>query len=208
MFGIIPWNHQLSLASTSCSLSLSLPFFPMYVALYLSEPKFVFHFNTVTLVRSLCDCLPSATFVTALKSLVASANLVMLLFTSYSRFLMNVLRSMCPSTDPAGVLQVCNKLSLWKMTLYSYLIYSWTFDFFPVFISIVHSCQGVYFSSTGSHSFVLVFGSNCAHDGILLVTNAVICYITLLSFHFLSSSQFSCAELKIQGFVVSFLHRT
>lgn len=157
LFGIIPLNHQLSLASTSCSLSLSLPFFLMYVALYLSEPKFIFHFKTVTLVRSLCDCLPSATLVTALKSLMASANLVMLLFTSYSRFLMNMLRSMCPSTDPAGVLQVCNKLCLWKMTLYSYLKYLWTFDFFPVFISIVHSCQDLYFSSTGSHSFVLVF---------------------------------------------------
>lgn len=133
----------------------------MYVALYLPEPKFIFQFNTVTLVRSFCDCLPSATLVTALKNLVASANLVMSLFTSYSRFLMNILRSMCPSTDPAGVLQVCNKLSLWKMTLYSYLIYLWTFDFFPVFKSIVHSCQSLYFSfyfsSAGSCSFVLVF---------------------------------------------------
>lgn len=137
--------------------TFSLKFFPMYVALYLSEPKFIFHFNTVALVRSFCDCLPSATLVTALKNLVASANLVMSLFTSYSRFLMNMLRSMCPSTDPAGVLQVCNKLSLWKMTLFSYLIYLWTFDFFPVFKSIVHSCQSLYFSSTGSHSFVLVF---------------------------------------------------
>lgn len=157
--GIIPWRRQLSLASMSCSLSqLELAIFsPMCIALCLFELKFIFHFNTVNPVSSFCDCLQSATLVTTLKNLVASANLVMSLFASYSRFLMNMLRSMCPSTVPAGILQVCNKLPLWKMTLYCYLIYLHIFYFFLVFKSVVHPCQSLYSSSAGSHSFVLVF---------------------------------------------------
>lgn len=71
-------------------------------------------------------------YVTTLNNLVASADLVMSLFTSYSRFYMNILRSMCPSTDPAGVLQVCNKLSLWKVTLYAYLIELWIVSVLPL----------------------------------------------------------------------------
>lgn len=166
-------------------------FSPICIALYLSEQKFIFHFNTVTPVRSFCDYLQSATLVTTLNNLVASANLVMSLFTSCSRFLMNIWEACVPSTDPAGVLQVCNKPSLWKMTLYSSLTYLWKFHFFPVFKLIVHPCQSIYFSSAGSHFFVfprsnfcLSRGSNYTHDGMFLVTNAVICYIVPLSFLF------------------------
>lgn len=214
--GIIPWRHQLSLACMCCFLSqLELAIFsPMCIALYLFELKFIFHFNTVTPVRSFCDCLQSATLVTTLKNLVASANLVMSLFTSYSRFLMNMLRSMCPSTDPAGILQVCNKLPLWKMTRYCYLIYLQIFYFFLVFKSVVHPCQSLYSSSAGSHSFVLVFvwiklhtwwyvaGDQCC--------NLLHCIFVLSPSYIssLPSSLFSCAELKIQVFMVSFWCRT
>lgn len=211
--GIIPWKHQLSLA-----LRILFPqsawtchFLTLCVLLYIYL-KFIFYFNTVTPVRSFCDCLQSATLVTTLKNLVASANLVMSLFASYSRFLMNMLRSMCPSTDPAGVLQVCNKFSLWKMTLYSYLIHLWTFDFFLLFKSIVHPCQSLYTSCAGSHSTLLSLSlseSNNTRDGMLLVTSALICYIaqpfSFSSLCFLSSSSlFSCAELEIQVFLVCF----
>lgn len=183
--GIIPWRYQLSLASMSCSLSqLELAIFsPMCIALCLFELKFIFHFNTVNPVSSFCDCLQSATLVTTLKNLVASANLVMSLFASYSRFLMNMLRSMCPSTDPAGILQVCNKLPLWKMTLYCYLIYLQIFYFFlslnQLFIHVKAFTLPLLAPTLLSLSLC---GSNYTHNGMLLVTNAVICYIASLSF--------------------------
>lgn len=121
-------------------------------------------------------------YVTTLNNLVASADLVMSLFTSYSRFYMNILRSMCPSTDPAGVLQVCNKLSLWKVTLYAYLIELWIVYFCPAFKPVVCLYQRLYLSSAGSCPSLVLGLYQAILYGMLLVTSTVIWYIMALSF--------------------------
>lgn len=101
--------------------------------------------------------------------------------------------SMCPSTHPAGVLQVCNK-PLWKVTLYAYLIYLWVVYFCP--LNRLFLYIGLHSASAGSCSSLVLVLYQATPDGMLLVTSVVIYYIIALSFllpvFLLSSPVFLC----------------